>query len=350
MDLREPAQFSFKAARWPAYRRHVCRWLKVSKANTLDEKTKVDLLLYVMGERAEDVISNYDGVVVEEMTVEQVLDLFSEYFCPSTSDSSKARSVFWGRDQRTGESNADFVIDLMVLIDPCYYGEKENEMMRDKLCQGMRDRELAAKLRREKDLTLERVMDELDERNQSTRREREQESSSNVKRDTKLKSREKKKEIKVVEVSSVRRAKRATPPPCKHIRKGRCVYEEEESRSSDEDSEVYWRSQVTPRVHRCKWCGFDHMQGHRFCPAARAVCYRCEKRGHYARKCTVRKECTSTRREHTELDEEEVLSTILDEEEVLSTILDEEEVLSTLSSSDVGSADLRNLFFSGPGC
>ena len=67
------------------------------------------------------------------------------------------RARFNRRDQRKGESSEQYITALYELVKNCEYGDLRDEMLRDRLVVGIRDKELSEKLQMDADLTLERA-------------------------------------------------------------------------------------------------------------------------------------------------------------------------------------------------
>ena len=67
------------------------------------------------------------------------------------------RERFNGRKQQKGESVELFITDLHHLVKNCEYGTLKDQMIRDRLVIGIRDRTLSDRLQMEPDLTLEKA-------------------------------------------------------------------------------------------------------------------------------------------------------------------------------------------------
>lgn len=160
IQLSQPEQFSFVPKEWPFYRTRVKRWFTISEAQNLSEKLKKETLLCVMGPKAHKVVSNFKDKVNDSTTLDQLLDLFTEYY-HSKTNTVLERGVFWDRNQRLGESNSEYVTEMRKLVRSCEYADQKDINLRDKLLHGIRDRKLATELRRRKDLTLAMVVEAL---------------------------------------------------------------------------------------------------------------------------------------------------------------------------------------------
>ena len=70
------------------------------------------------------------------------------------------RAKFNQRRQEENEAVDDFIVDLYCLAEHGGYGKLHDEMIRDRIAVGVRDRKLLEKLQLEKNLTLETVVTE----------------------------------------------------------------------------------------------------------------------------------------------------------------------------------------------
>ncbi|MDD9361326.1 MAG: hypothetical protein PV344_00085, partial [Anaplasma sp.] len=68
------------------------------------------------------------------------------------------RAVFNSRSQREGEAAADFITALYALVETCDYGTLKDELLRDRIVVGVKDKRLSTKLQMESELTLERAV------------------------------------------------------------------------------------------------------------------------------------------------------------------------------------------------
>ena len=67
------------------------------------------------------------------------------------------RARFNKHTQQQGESAEDYITVLHQLADSCEYGDLKEEMIRDRLVVGIRDKALSERLHMESDLTLEKA-------------------------------------------------------------------------------------------------------------------------------------------------------------------------------------------------
>jgi hypothetical protein len=75
-----------------------------------DQET-IDTLLYIMGEKAEDIVATFRDMVTQELKIDGLLDIFDLYFKNKTNFLA-AMGNFWERRQQSGESNEEFIREV----------------------------------------------------------------------------------------------------------------------------------------------------------------------------------------------------------------------------------------------
>ncbi|KAJ8879053.1 hypothetical protein PR048_019659 [Dryococelus australis] len=90
---------------WPAWERIFLRYMSVSGYNSKPHKEKIDILLYLLGEHADEI---WPQIQPAQETQEQALQAFWEYFNPQSNtifEQYKVNSLV----QLHGESVGEFV-------------------------------------------------------------------------------------------------------------------------------------------------------------------------------------------------------------------------------------------------
>ena len=113
-----------------------------------------NVLIYVMGEKADDILNSFGLSDDERKVYRTVEEKFDNYFEPQRNVIFQ-RAKFNQRKQLPGESVDDFITDLHCLADRCIYGDLRNEMVRDRIDVGLLDRALSEKLQLDASLTME---------------------------------------------------------------------------------------------------------------------------------------------------------------------------------------------------
>jgi hypothetical protein len=264
-EQRKPGPFSFRACDWPAYKVEVEYYFLVSKVKLSSERTKCDTLLYLMGAaKAVEITRTFSNRVTEKTTLKELIASFEAYFKPQRN-AIVERGIFWDRDQKAYESNIDYITVMCNLLELCEYGDYASDMLRDKLCHGMKDRRLAAELRDDNELTLDLVLKRMRSKERLQVELREEKERQTQKCSVSRPSWREHEEVAAVQCSRrVRRDKQSSV-----------------CRGGKEDS---FKSKVR---QVCKWCGYGRLHSRANCPASDKLCYRCDFVGHYARVCTV---------------------------------------------------------------
>ena len=116
-----------------------------------------------MGPRAEEIFKSFDlprpaGLDAGRPwpTYESVKGKFDNYFNKKTNLIYE-RSRFNLRIQKEGEAVDEFITNLHYLANRCNYGDLKEELIRDRIVVGIRDKKLQQKLQLNKDLTLEKA-------------------------------------------------------------------------------------------------------------------------------------------------------------------------------------------------
>jgi hypothetical protein len=221
-----------------------------------------------------------------------MLSYFDEYFFPQQNHILE-RGIFWDRNQLLHENNTVYITIMYNLISTCDYAGKKDEMLRDKLCHGIKDRELAAELRDDKNLNLDivlrklkakdRIVAELDDEKQ-----RQDKSLKGVKSESldALKWQGKKKSYNKPGSSQ-----------------GSSSY----GGSSSQGKKKAYETRGYAGKKGCTRCGNREPHKCKDCPAINAECFKCKGRGHFANCCFKAKK-EGMREVVQDEEEEEVLS------------------------------------------
>ncbi|XP_018403211.1 PREDICTED: uncharacterized protein LOC108780116 [Cyphomyrmex costatus] len=238
-----------KPEQWSNWIKRFERYLTVSKLAAGSDKEKIDLLCYSMGERSEEILTQIMPAITTSTTFELVKNKFDSYFRPKKNVIFE-RFKFNSRKQEAEESVDSFVTALYSLAETCEFGTIKNELIRDRIIIGIRDTRVSEKLQLINDLTVDKALEIA----------RQAETQA---REGKRLRQEVEEETKVDRVSQ----KRRNFPRHKF--------------SNDGET-----SRRTEQV--CGRCGYpNHLKG-RKCPAAKSICHKCKKAGHWDRMCRSR--------------------------------------------------------------
>ena len=153
--LQLPSSFSFKNPdEWPRWKRRFEQFRLASGLSTAAEDQQVSTLLYCMGEDAEDTLSSTGIMEDERKSYETVLTKFDSFFNVRKNMIYK-QARFNQRCQGEDESVEQFIASLYNLAENCAYSNLKDELIRDCIVVGIRDRAMSEHLQMDLKLTLE---------------------------------------------------------------------------------------------------------------------------------------------------------------------------------------------------
>ena len=249
--LQPPNPFSFdKPEEWSRWKR---RFQQYRLASGLSEKTgpcQVSTLLYCMGETSEDVL-NMTGISDKnKKNFDRVISKFDDHFLVRKNLIIE-RAQFNTMNQAKGESAELFITALHQAADKCEFGDIKDQMIRDRLVVGIRDRSLSERLQMEEGLTLDKA-------------KRLIRQSESVKEQGAIQ-----KDVKTEDTSmdSIHSRQQG------HQRRKKFSQSRQPERQSQDQ-----------RRQQCRRCGRG---SHPFqsCPARNATCSKCHRKGHFTSRC-----------------------------------------------------------------
>ncbi|GBO32108.1 hypothetical protein AVEN_189602-1 [Araneus ventricosus] len=134
------------------------RYRIASGLSTKTGNAQVNSLLYIMGEQAEEIFSFFGLSETEQDDFDIVLKKFNDHFVVKKNTIFE-RAQFNKRVQLDGESVNTFITALYTLSEHCDYGVLHDELIRDRIVVGIRDKNLSEKLQLDADLTLTKVIE-----------------------------------------------------------------------------------------------------------------------------------------------------------------------------------------------
>ena len=245
-----PGSFNFSQPQeWPKWIRRFERFRTAAELATKDEEAQVNMLIYTMGDEADDILRSFKLSDADAKKYSEVKAKFEEHFIKKRNVIYE-RAKFNSRKQEEGEPVDSFITDLHALAEHCEYKDLYDEMIRDRIVVGLRDASLSEKLQLDSKLTLETAV-------------------------TKARQAE-----TVRQQQSVVRGKPEVPIGA--------VHREKEGRGKVPQG-PRWRRAASQKKSSsqtmCYRCGHTPAHDRQQCPAKDAVCNKCGKRGHFKRVC-----------------------------------------------------------------
>ncbi|UYV72487.1 hypothetical protein LAZ67_9003355 [Cordylochernes scorpioides] len=268
-QIQPPETFDFSTPNeWPKWRKRFERYLVVSGMKKKEEADKIDLFMYLMGDRADDIFRTFKFEKKEEATkIDSVLKAFDSHFCVRKNIIYE-RAKFNSRIQEDREPVDEFITSLYKLADSCEFEGLHEQLIRDRIVVGVRDKALSERMQLDSELTLEKAVKIV----------RQQEAVRQQQVDLQRPSASQK--VNQVKFNSKKQSPKQQQQP---------------SRKKEKSAKT--RS-------RCPKCGgFTHREG-QACRAEGQKCNLCSKTGHFANCCSDKQAKTAEVKAVSELDEE----------------------------------------------
>ena len=157
-QISPPEEFDFsKPTEWIKWMRRFDRFRSASGLSKRDEESQVNMLLYSMGSKSDDILATFGLTTEDSKKYDVVKDKFDAYFVKRRNIIFE-RAKFHRRKQESGEAVDSFIIDLYGLAEHCQFGLLHDEMTGDRIVVGLADQKLSEKLQLDADLTLEKAI------------------------------------------------------------------------------------------------------------------------------------------------------------------------------------------------
>jgi hypothetical protein len=154
-NISAPEPFDFtNPGSWEKWKRRFSRFRMASQLHRSSGEEQVNTLLYLMGDKADDILIQFKLSVEDSVNYECVIKRFDEYFAPKVNVVFE-RAKFNNRVQGNNETVADFITDLHNLSEKCSYGSLKEELIRDRIVVGIVDKKLSEKMQMDDKLTLD---------------------------------------------------------------------------------------------------------------------------------------------------------------------------------------------------
>ena len=155
VQLKPPLPFPFhQPDEWQKWKRRFEQFRQASGLSTETTQRQVSMLLYTMGEEAEDTLLSTKISESDQKDYDKVIAKFDSFF-QVRKNVIFERARFNRRCQKQDESVEQFITCLYQLSENCAYGDLRDEMIRDRIVVGIRDEAMSQKLQLDADLTLE---------------------------------------------------------------------------------------------------------------------------------------------------------------------------------------------------
>ncbi|KAL1417360.1 hypothetical protein MTO96_003247 [Rhipicephalus appendiculatus] len=122
IQLQPPQAFSFIAEQWSAWKRRWERFRTASGLHHQPDTDQINSLIYIMGDKAEDVLTALCLTTANAKKYAKVIEAFDSHFVVKKNIIYE-RALFNRRIQDEGEAMTDFITALHTLVERCDYGD-----------------------------------------------------------------------------------------------------------------------------------------------------------------------------------------------------------------------------------
>ena len=260
-----PLNFS-KPEEWRKWLKHFERFRQASELCKKSGESQVNTLLYTMGEMADDILQSFKLSEEELKEYDTVVARFQRHFV-SRRNIIFERAKFNSRIQGEGESADTFITALYGLAEHCGFGQLHDELIRDRIVDGIRDVALSEKLQLDPNLDLQKAVNAV---RQSETVKRQQATVRGTATDD---------VIDAVHKAKLRqKLKKAT-------------HRRDQTQGNPQSKQNSSSSTHIPSTSKnsCSRCGRSPKHPKHQCPASEATCHLCSKKGHFKSMCRTKK-------------------------------------------------------------
>jgi len=261
--IRHPTELSWNGnmgENWRFFKQKFQIYLAASRCTDENSKYKIALLLNSIGDRALKIFNNFTYDPADDKdNFETVLKKFDSYFLPEVNETYE-RHTFFLREQKPDETVDQYVTDLRDLSSSCNFGNLTDNLIRDRIILGIRDRAIKDRLLRVKDLDLNKALEVCRAAERTKTQLADICPNNEVCKVTKFR------QLKDGSGKSVNRPSGSKPNWSKY---------------SDKQAPGTWNRNKFQKP--CSKCGYEHP---RFkCPAFGKRCNYCKRSNHFASQC-----------------------------------------------------------------
>ena len=158
VQLQAPKSFDFKNPdSWPSWKKRFEQFRVASGLSETEEARQISMLLYCIGPEAESVLDSTNITTSQRKKYDSVVAKLDSFF-QVRKNTIFERAKFNRRCQGEDETAEQFITALFALAENCNYGDLRDELIRDRLVVGIRDTALSERLQTDADLTLDKAM------------------------------------------------------------------------------------------------------------------------------------------------------------------------------------------------
>ena len=152
-----PEKFNFKPQEWSRWIKRFERFRKATGLDQKDGESLVNTLIYSMGEEADDIVMSFRLTTEEVKQHNVVKGKFEAHFAVKRNLIFE-RAKFNLRSQQEGESVDNLITDLYCLAEYCEFWTLRDDLIRERIVVGIKDKKLSEQLQLDSKLTLEKAI------------------------------------------------------------------------------------------------------------------------------------------------------------------------------------------------
>ena len=250
-----PEKFTYKPEDWSKWIRRFERFRVASGLEEKSEESQVNTLIYSMGVEADDIVQSLGLTVEDQKKYDEVKKRLEDFFIIKRNVIFE-RAKFNLRSQQENETSMCLLQTYSTFRRfTANFGVLREELIRERIVVGIRDKTLSEKLQLEADLTLEKAM------NFARQKETVRKQQVVLRGDGKQ------------QIDAVRVGKFSK------IKKNQTNHNERPNLDERQKNQ-----RVKAKTEKCDRClGLKHLK--KDCPAKDSRCHKCGKTGHWQRAC-----------------------------------------------------------------
>ena len=147
-----PEKFNFKPEEWSRWIKRFERFRKATGLDQKDGESQVNTLIHSMGKEADDIVVSF-GLTTEKAKQYSVVKGKFEADFVVKRNVIFERAKFNLRSQQDGASVDNFITDLYCLAEDYEFGTLRDDLIRDRIVVGIKDKKLSEQLQLDSKLT-----------------------------------------------------------------------------------------------------------------------------------------------------------------------------------------------------
>ena len=267
------------ADRWKYFKQRFELFKDASDLGSKTEKQQTSTFLHVAGDDAITLYNTFEFAdQADSKKLAPVMKKFEDYCIPKKNITYQ-RYLFFSRHQNASETIDQYVTDLRSRSQTCEFGALADSLIRDMIVIGIRSNGLRESLLQEPDLSLDTALNKCRSKEQTKHRAKELAKSASASSSS--------------NVDAVNRPRNGN----KQKQNSRSQQGQQKTQRKTQPQENYDRENKPS----CGRCGKRHKENE--CKAASIECFKCGKRGHFAKFCRSKNRSQNRTNKHDEINE-----------------------------------------------